>query len=372
MERFAQMLYHGFQEAGHASEIWRPVVFFGVFFKNTTSGLGKWMGYLDKYILFCLLLQWRVFQIKAKNKEVRFHICDHSNAPYLQFLPSSKTSITCHDVIAIRAAKGYPGTHVAVSFFGKILQKWIHKHLSSAVSVACVSELTLTQLREITSAEKPEERDWRIIYNAFNADFKQIPPDVAFERLKKSGLPLDAPFILHVGSAHPRKNRKLLLDMVSELGDNWKGNICLAAKPLDPALREHAHRLGLQERVFSIVNPTHATLEALYNTCQAFVFPSYSEGFGWPVIEAQACGAPVIASNTEPMPEVSGGAGLHCDPNKADEFSVALLSLDDSSILSDLVQRGLDNCSRFSRKHMINAYLELHGIKQKEPQLVCV
>ncbi|WP_210463524.1 glycosyltransferase family 4 protein [Rufibacter roseolus] len=371
MERFAQMLHHGFQEAGHASEIWRPVVFFGTLFKSTTSGLGKWMGYLDKWILFCFLLQWRVSQIMAKDKEVRFHICDHSNAPYLQYLPSSKTSITCHDVIAIRAAKGYPDTYVTASGFGKILQNWILKHLSSAVSLACVSNLTLSQLKDLSVGAKPEQKDWKVIYNAFNADFELIPEKKAIETLKNKNLPLDAPFILHVGSALPRKNRKLLLDMVDKLGDKWEGNICYAGKPLDPSLVAHVQRLGLEKRVFSIVNPNHATLEALYNTCQAFIFPSYSEGFGWPVIEAQACGTPVIASNTAPMPEVSGGAALYCDPNKPEEFAAALLSLNDSIIQTDLIERGLANCSRFSRKQIIGSYLELHGIKQKEAQLIC-
>jgi glycosyltransferase involved in cell wall biosynthesis len=117
--------------------------------------------------------------------------------------------------------------------------------------------------------------------------------------------------------------------------------------------------LGLRERARIIVKPDHNTLVALYSSCEAFIFPSYSEGFGWPVIEAQACGAPVIASNIEPMPEVSGGAALYADPSDPEAFAEALLTLQNLTTRALLVQRGFANSGRFEPAHMIQAYLNL-------------
>jgi glycosyltransferase involved in cell wall biosynthesis len=121
----------------------------------------------------------------------------------------------------------------------------------------------------------------------------------------------------------------------------------------------------MQNRVKSIVKPGHETLLALYSLCDAFIFPSFSEGFGWPVIEAQACGAPVIASDIEPMPEVSGGGALHANPKTAADFADAFLSLQNKALREQLVNKGFENCKRFSSEKMIDAYLLLHGLRRK-------
>ncbi len=136
----------------------------------------------------------------------------------------------------------------------------------------------------------------------------------------KSGLKPRVSFLLHVGSAFPRKNRKILIDMVAALGKSWDGKICYAGETIEDELLDYAESMGVGERIISIVKPSHELLRALYSGCEAFMFPSFSEGFGWPAIEAQACGAPVIASNLAPMPEVSGEAALFADPYKPAGF----------------------------------------------------
>jgi glycosyltransferase involved in cell wall biosynthesis len=111
-----------------------------------------------------------------------------------------------------------------------------------------------------------------------------------------------------------------------------------------------------------VPKPDHETLCALYSLAHAFVFPSLSEGFGWPLIEAQACGVPVIASNIEPLPEVSGGAALHVSPQDAPAFAAALQSLADSAVRNSLVERGLQNAVRYDLATMIDGYLALHQL----------
>ncbi|SFQ83609.1 glycosyltransferase family 4 protein [Hymenobacter arizonensis] len=359
MLRFAHMLDNGFRNAGFKSEVWQPTVLFGKKALNTNAGFGKWLGYLDKWVIFPIVLRWRLLGSgNLRQPTVRFHICDHSNAPYLKQLPIDQTSITCHDVLAIRGGLGHVDTYVTASRFGQILQRWILNSLSHAKRLAAVSQLTFDQLQALIPPH-PKHKDWRVIHNAFNAEFWPMDARQASSLIKQTELDLNVPFLLHVGSGHPRKNRLLLLDMVAILGKQWQGNICFAGEALDSTLLEHSEILGLRQRIISIVKPDHHVLVALYSTCAAFVFPSYTEGFGWPVIEAQACGRPVIASNVAPMPEVSGGAALHAAPTDAQAFADAFLSLIDDSKRTNLIAAGLANCRRFELNHILSAYLEL-------------
>jgi len=356
MERFALMLEAGFREAGHDVEIWRPGNLFGHAAQITTFGYGKWLGYLDKWLWFPLVLRCR----RLVAGQATYHVCDHSNAPYLAHLPKDRTSITCHDVLAIRGAFGHADAFCPASCFGVILQKWILGNLAKSKRLAAVSELTLKQLWELSAPHNPDA-EWRVIHNAYNDEFFPMAQKVAAEHLEELGVHRDASYLLHVGSDLPRKNRSLLLQMTAAMGKRWNGKICFAGQAMDSALLAEATALGLLDRIVEAVRPDHKTLVALYSRCEAFVFPSYSEGFGWPVIEAQACGAPVLASNVEPMPEVSGRAALHIAPDDARAFADAFLKLRDPAVRSNLIQAGFENAKRFTPERMTAAYLDLMG-----------
>lgn len=361
MERFALMLASGLLEANIDAFIWRPIVLLGKIPRSTNAGLGKWLGYIDKWLLFPIVIKWRLLTKKHNiTLKTHFHICDHSNAPYLKFLPSSRTAITCHDVLAIRGALGYADAYCPASPFGKVLQKWILNSLKSAESIACVSKYTLNQLKEITES-KGEKHNWTTIYNALNNKFNIVDLDTRKLILEKLGIDKEQPFLLHVGSNLKRKNRSLLLYMLNELKPLWSGYICFAGEGVDEDLNNLANSLQLKNRIITIVKPTNLELQVLYNTCEAFIFPSFSEGFGWPIIEAQACGAPVIASNIEPMPEVSGGVAIYANPSNPQDFAKAFLELKNKQIKDDLVAKGQENCSRFSKHGMISSYLNLHS-----------
>jgi glycosyltransferase involved in cell wall biosynthesis len=306
------------------------------------------------------VLKWRVRFKGLKSENVWFHICDHSNAPYLQYLPVDRTSITCHDVIAIRSGLGYQDSTQSTSSLGRFLQKWILNNLKEAKSIAFVSELTLKGFKELVDCEVTSKRKWQVIHNSFNADFRPMEKMKAKEILCSSGINLETPFLLHVGSGLPRKNRKLLIDMLHSLGNSLPVNVCFAGESLNEELLTYADFLGLKNRIMQVVKPNHETLVALYSLCASFVFPSLSEGFGWPVIEAQACGAPVIASNLEPMPEVSGGAALHFDPTQAGDFANGFRALQNPDLRQELVQKGFENGVRFNKEKMIRSYLNLY------------
>jgi glycosyltransferase involved in cell wall biosynthesis len=93
----------------------------------------------------------------------------------------------------------------------------------------------------------------------------------------------------------------------------------------------------------------HADLPFLYGAADAFLFPSHYEGFGLPVLEAFACGCPVVTSNAASLPEVAGDAALMCDPTDADGIAENLRKvLGDGSVKASLVAKGLDRSKAFT------------------------
>ena len=361
MSRFAKMLKRGLIAEGHECEIWGPNAFLGRYHENHYKGLGKWLGYVDKWIIYPVILGLKARSVRFKSPDVRFHICDHSNAPYLAYLPSNQSSITCHDVIAIRGALGFPDAHCRASKLGNFLQKWILRSLLRAPKIAFDSRATLEQLSDLDHNKNSERSAWKVIHCAINADFQQMEAVAISPRLEEVMVPAKG-YILHVGSNLPRKNRKLLIDVLTSLGDKWDGNICFAGQPADDDLLKYADKYGHRHRVFSVEGPGHEMLNALYCGSTALLFPSWSEGFGWPVIEAQICGAAVIASNIQPMPEVGGTGAIYADPNNAATFSEALLSLSDPLRKQKLISEGFQNARRFDLTQMTRSYLAMFEV----------
>jgi len=365
MRLFAEMLETGFIKHGVAVATWRPLVFWGTG-QTTNRGFSKWLGYIDKCVVFPPILTFKVLLNKIRNVNCNYHVCDHSNSFYLKFLPKKRTVITCHDVLAIRGAMGYADAYCPASNFGKILQKNILKNLLNAERIAAVSNFTYHQLNDLFldsgSATINEQKDWTVIHNAFNGSFSVLDKNIVNERIAKAGINKNVPYVLHVGASGKRKNRKLLILMADKLGSKWDGKIVFAGQAIDAELQALIASKNLWHKVISVVRPNHELLEALYNGCQAFIFPSYSEGFGWPVIEAQACGVPVLASNIEPMPEISGNAALHINPDDPDGFANALLSLNDTAIRYELIKNGFENCKRFDVGKFTEAYLTFHRL----------
>src|SRR5262249_39691797 len=141
-------------------------------------------------------------------------------------------------------------------------------------------------------------------------EYKLLPDaDAARSRLKSiRSFNSNRPFVLHVGSNLRRKNRDGVLRIFARIHNDWDGQLVFAGEPLDTSLRRMAVDLGIVDRVIEVPNPPDELLEVLYNCAVALLYPSRFEGFGWPVIEAQACGCPVVCSNSGPIPEAAGNA----------------------------------------------------------------
>ena len=357
MLRFAAMLQRYYSTHSHSAVIFYPPVLLGSFFRHTISGISKWLAYFDKFIIapFCLL----ILQIKYFRTSLFFHIADHSNSPYLFWLPKNKTIITCHDVLAIRGALGYQDACCTSTRTGILYQKWILRCLLKASKIACVSNTTLQQLEVFRLSNYSTGKSIRkVIYNGFNNSFESPGPEIIQKYLSEHKLS-NCQYIFHVGSGLLRKNRSMLIRLLIVSEDHFRGMVVFAGTSLDDEMKKLIQQHKLEERVRIITKPDHQLLCALYAGAYAFVFPSYSEGFGWPVIEAQACGTPVIASSRQPMPEIGGEGALYANPDSIDEFADCLRKLTDTQIRLSLIKKGIENIQRFNTDRMISEYLDL-------------
>ncbi len=107
-------------------------------------------------------------------------------------------------------------------------------------------------------------------------------------------------------------------------------------------------------------NPPGPVLEACHRHAFALLFPSRFEGFGWPVIEAQACGCPVLTATASALPEVAGEGACLRDPADEAGFAADLRSLLDPAFRADLVARGFRNAARFTPEEMVSRFVRLY------------
>jgi glycosyltransferase involved in cell wall biosynthesis len=147
--------------------------------------------------------------------------------------------------------------------------------------------------------------------------------------LVRERLGIDRPYVLHVGDLHPRKNQIGLIRAFRELlaaHPSLPHLLVLAGKHtwFAPKVLDEVRRSGLQERIVIPGFVEDESLPALYNAADVFVFPSFYEGFGLPVVEAMACGRPIVCSGATALPEVVDGAGLFFDPHNVGDQTRAL------------------------------------------------
>jgi glycosyltransferase involved in cell wall biosynthesis len=160
------------------------------------------------------------------------------------------------------------------------------------------------------------------------------------------------PYILYVGSIEARKNLARLLEAYARLRDwsqEWKLVIVGARKWKFSPVFETVQRLGLEPHIHFTGYVEEADLPALYNGARLFVFPSLYEGFGLPVLEAMACGTPVVTSNTSSLPEVVGNAALLIDPQDVAAITAGMReALEKPELAAEMREKGLIQARQFT------------------------
>jgi len=354
MRRFGTMMLQGLNNSGIAAKLIAPQARFGKF-RGAGRFVAKWLGYIDKFVLFPRQLQTAL----AKEKPSVVHICDHSNAMYDGWIEHVPVVVTCHDLLAVRGALGEE-TNCPASPTGKILQRWILRGLRRASEVVCDSQATEADARRLVSRGGASPKV-ELVRLGLNYPFRKLSEAEVSARL--SGIPgfnPHLPFVLHVGSNLRRKNRDGALRIFARCKEKWNARLVFAGDALTQELLSLADRLGISDRVMQVPNASDELLEALYNRAFALLYPSRFEGFGWPVIEAQACGCPVVCSNSGPLPEAAGDAGLFHDADDEAGFAADLLRLSDPGQRAIWSEKSLRNAERFSTSRMVSQYIDIY------------
>jgi glycosyltransferase involved in cell wall biosynthesis len=250
--------------------------------------------------------------------------------------------VTVHDLGYLY----YPQAHTR---WARMYLRWSTAYNArSASHIIADSEATRRDLIQRCGAAPDKVT---VIYPGWDSTFSPVH-DVARLAAVGERYGIGTPYVIYVGTLQPRKNLMRLLDAFSNLvAEERDLQLVIVGKkgwlyePLFARVRE----LGLEQRVLFTGYAPQADLPALLSGARAFVLPSLYEGFGFPVLEAMACGTPVVCSNVASLPEVAGDAAILVDPHNTEQLTQALRRvLVDDALRHDLVERGLRQAAQFS------------------------
>ena len=251
-----------------------------------------------------------------------FHIVDHSYAQLALELPAARTITTCHDLDTFRCLLEPELEHRPRWF--RAMTRRILRGLSRSTHVISPSVFTKTQLLQYGLF--PDERVTVIPPGAdpvFGAPFSAASIEEANRIAGGAG-----PYLLHVGSTIRRKRIDVLLGVFASVRQRFP-QLCLVrvGGAFTPEQSRLADELGVAGMIRLASNVSKTTLAALYHQAAVLLQPSDAEGFGLPVIEAMACGCPVLASDIPPLREAGGQAAEYCPVAGIEAWSAALRKL---------------------------------------------
>ncbi|MFH1309481.1 MAG: glycosyltransferase family 1 protein [Candidatus Omnitrophota bacterium] len=218
---------------------------------------------------------------------------------------------------------------------------------------------------DIINTFSVKEEKIRVVYRSVNESFKVLDDKDSLKKVKqKYGIKGD--FVLSVSAISPRKNLITAIKAFKLLKDknDFNGQYVIVGGKgwlYEEVFKEVADS-GLSEDIVFCEYVPEDDLVSLYNGASVFVYVSLFEGFGIPLVEAMACGLPIVTSNVSSMPEIAGKAARLVDPNKVEEIARAISDLSDkaSSLRSTAVELGLKQAREFSwkktTKNMIAVY----------------
>ncbi|MEM6451308.1 MAG: glycosyltransferase family 1 protein [Cyanobacteria bacterium P01_D01_bin.105] len=250
-----------------------------------------------------------------------------------------RSVITFHDLIPLR----FPQDSGAIKYY---FRYYIPQVLSQAKKVICISEATARDVVDFYGIPAHKLVAIPLAYDSNHFYPHSTPPsfppelEPMLERM---------PYFLTLGRQAPHKNIKAVVEALAQVPNCG----LLIAGPTDPRytpqLKKLAEAKGVQSRVKFLSYVSYSQLPALLSSALALVFPSLWEGFGLPVLEAMACGTPVITSNLASLPEVAGDAAYLIDPRSVPNLVEAMRAISTDGIARQhLREAGLQRVQEFS------------------------
>ncbi|MEC4681383.1 MAG: glycosyltransferase family 1 protein [Nitrospirota bacterium] len=255
-----------------------------------------------------------------------------------------KTVLTIHDLWLER----YPA--YSKKLLGQGLSSWkTRRGAAQAEKIIAVSKFSKQEIHEVFAI--PCEKI-AVIYHGCSCDMFPDCDEGKWQEVRaRLGLS-DRPFILFVGGAEPRKNHRVLFEAFAQ-SSRLTQEISLVAigdeTVRGTSLRQTAHTLGLSEVVKCPGSLSTADLRVVYSKAVALVFPSLYEGFGIPLLEAMACGTPIITGQETALPEVAGEAALYVNAQDSEQLGTVIRQLLIDSVLQErLRKKGFERVKQFT------------------------
>ncbi len=249
------------------------------------------------------------------------------------------------------------GENYSTSDFRKKFSALLLQAVGRATRVITASHATEKLL--VSHAQVPPEKI-RVIPLGVELPKRVLSPE---ERLRERAhiLGSEGEMILNVGVIQTRKNTLNTLKALKLLSPKYTLVLSGGSGHGSEAVHEFIRGESLENRVKLLGHVDDAQLGRLYQAASVFLFPSLEEGFGIPVLEAMAAGAPVVTSNVSSMPEVGGDAALYVDPHDpADIAQKVIQAVEDSTTRAGLVQKGLERAGEFTWARTAQATLAVY------------
>jgi len=255
---------------------------------------------------------------------------------------ATRTLLTVHDLSFMH----YPEAFVPP--LRRYLERVVPRSIARADLVLADSAHTRSDIVSLFNAPPDKVQ---VLYSGVHSRFCPEPAPGERERLRERYNIGDQPYILSIGTVQPRKNYVRLIQAFAHLQTCKPANLQLLIGGgrgwLYQDIFAEAEKHGDCVRLLGFVDD--ADLPALYRNAALFAFPSLYEGFGLPVLEAMACGLPVVCSNGSSLPEVAGDAALLVDPHDTGALAQAMArALEDADLRREMIERGFAQAGRFT------------------------
>ena len=364
MHRFTRMLEQAYLAKGHQVKIWSPKP--KVYEMVNKGRLSKWAGYIDQYILFPM---WVRKQLKIQPDNTLYVFCDQALGPWVPLIKNRPHIVHVHDLLALRSACGEVPENLT-SWTGRVYQLYIKQGFKQAQHFISISNQTRDDLHYFGKVKAVSSN---VIYNGLNYPYSPMPAINAMGLLKSAGLPaLPKGMLLHLGGGQWYKNLAGVIRIYIEYSKAVDSPLplwCICPSP-SSKVQHFLKDVPENGNVIFFQGIDSQALNAVYSLARAFIFPSLAEGFGWPIIEAQACGCPVITTDAAPMNEIGGDACRYIPVLKLSDDAQAwaknaastlidLLSITETQ-RSQLVSIGLIHVQQFNAEKAIESYLQLY------------
>jgi glycosyltransferase involved in cell wall biosynthesis len=373
MPRFARMIAQALRDRGHSVECWQPVARAHALAVSAPlfRRFAKWAGYVDQYLIF----PWEVRAgLRHQAPDTLFVFCDQALGPWVPLVAHRPHVVHAHDLLALKSALGLVPQN-PTGFSGRMYQRYIRRGFQRARHFISVSGRTRDDLHQHGGVTAPEISE--VVYNGLNHPYQRLSPEQARGRMAAAGQPADPRgILLHVGGNTWYKNTEGVVRLYAAYAASVADPLPLwmVSPPPSPEVQAALRAVPAAGQITFMQGLDTEVIEAAYSLARMFLFPSLAEGFGWPIIEAQACGARVLTTDDAPMNELAGPGSVLLPLRGASESMDAWASAGaaqmvrvleqeaaaDSETLEDQAHQRVLWAGRFSQAQAIEGYLRVY------------